>query len=386
MDNAIGDRALNALVSAFGNRPASIGQAPGRVELVGNHTDYNGGFVLTCAVNLYTAVAIVPNGTLITNLTSNNVSFQDASVCIRAGATALTDQNRWTGYVCGVMNQLEIGVDEGWDIAIVSDVPDGSGISSSAAILVATACAFLAFLRLEMEPMEIAKLCRDAENGAWVGAPVGLLDQFSSACGKLGQAMFLDCKSHTWSYVPLPGEMAEVVIFNTNVKHSLASGSGYKTRRDECEAGARQLSADRTSLLRDVTHTEYLAGWSTLPVLTRDRVEHVFSENQRVLNGLAALQNRDMQSFGDILNKSHESCKQKFGNTCHEIDRLQSIVTSCLGTYGAKLSGGGWGGSVIAITQPSRTQAVIESVHKAYGTGLSVITTTAAEGATGWRV
>ena len=386
MDNAIGDLALAAMVNAFGKRPAAIGKAPGRVELVGNHTDYNGGFVLTCAVNLYTAVAIVPNGTAITNLTSSNANFLDAKVCIRAGAAALTDQNRWTGYVCGVIDQLKIDVDQGWDIAIVSDVPDGSGISSSAAILVATACAFLAFLRLEMEPMEIARLCRDAENGAWVNAPVGILDQFSSACGKLGQAMFLDCRSHDWSYVALPSEIAEVVIFNTNVKHSLASGGGYKTRREECEAGARLLSDNRTSLLRDVTDTEYLARRSTLPVLISDRVEHVFSENQRVLNGMTAIQDKDMQTFGDILNESHESCKHKFGNSCPEIDRLQMIVTSCLGTYGAKLSGGGWGGSVIAVTEPSRTQAIVKNVHKAYGTGLTVITTTAAAGATGWRV
>lgn len=375
-------RARNLFTSTFGSEPVVAGSAPGRVELLGNHTDYNGGYVLTAAVNIRTCVVLRQSKNRMTRIATELPGFSVAEIVLDDGPEQLTNTNRWAGYVAGVLDHFSpSGIS--WDVAISSDVPDGSGISSSAAVLVATASAITKCLEITLTPMEIAVACRAVENGPWVGAPVGLLDQFSSACGEHGMALFLDCKTFEWKRVPLAADELGILIVNTNVKHALADGGGYTTRRRECESAALTLTHRRTTLLRDVTPAEYAAGIASIDQPYRSRAQHVWDENQRVLDGTKCLENGDLLGFGARLNASHHSCQTLFENTCLEIDKVQMILKETEGVLGAKLSGGGWGGSVVAIIRPDCGDAIIAKLNQQYGSGLSIIATHAASGAYG---
>ena len=375
-------RAQQLFVDTFTTSPEFAGSAPGRVELLGNHTDYNGGYVLTAAVNIRTAVVLRRSSGHSTRICTELPGCKIAEVVLADGPESLRSEDRWCGYVAGVLDTFS---PEGahWDVAIASDVPDGSGISSSAAVLVATASAVLAALGRVMSPMEIAIACRVVENGPWVGAPVGLLDQFSSACGELGMALFLDCQSYDWKRVPLDANKLGILIVNTNVKHALADGGGYTTRRRECEAAAMVLTRGRTTLLRDVTPVEYSLGIDGVEQPSQSRARHIWDENERVLIGTKYLESDDVVGFGAQLNASHRSCRTLFENTCPEIDRVQEILEGTNGVFGAKLSGGGWGGSVVAVIDPMFVDDIIATLTSEYGDGLSFLSTFAANGATG---
>ena len=375
-------RAQQLFLNTFDRPPAFAGSAPGRVELLGNHTDYNGGFVLTAAVDIRTGVAIRQVDGGVTRIVTELPGHKPAYVDLSGGPRQLTSENRWCGYVAGVLDYFSPS-GAAWDVAITSDVPDGSGISSSAAVLVATASAVLTALGKSISPMDIAVECRAVENGPWVGAPVGLLDQFSSACGEHGMALFLDCKSYDWKRVPLDTDKLGILIVNTNVKHALADGGGYATRRQECEAAASQLSGGQTSLLRDVTPSDYSDGIESVEQPAQNRARHVWNENVRVVQGTKCLENDDYLGFGAQLNASHASCRILFENTCSEIDRVQEILEHTDGVFGAKLSGGGWGGSVVAVVDPNMLDSIITKLKSDYGDGLSVLATSASIGAQG---
>ncbi|MFM7186443.1 MAG: galactokinase [Armatimonadota bacterium] len=375
-------RAKQLFVRTFATQPAFAGSAPGRVELLGNHTDYNGGFVLTAAVDIRTAVVIRRSSGAVTRICTELPGCSVAHVILRDGPGSLRDQDRWCGYVAGILDFFSPS-DFHWDVAVASDVPDGSGISSSAAVLVATASAVLTALERAMSAMEIAVACRAVENGSWVGAPVGLLDQFSSACGERGMALFLDCKSFDWKRVPLDDNRLGILIVNTNVKHALADGGGYATRRRECEAAAMALTQGSSTVLRDVSTEAFNAGINAVEQPSQSRARHIFGENERVILGTKLLEQDDFAAFGAQLNASHLSCRTLFENTCPEIDRVQEILERTSGVYGAKLSGGGWGGSVVAVINPKRVDGIIVNVTREYGDGLSFVSTYAATGAVG---
>lgn len=375
-------RAQQLFVDTFATVAAYGGSAPGRVELLGNHTDYNGGYVLTAAVDIRTAVVLRRSLRDKTRICTELPGCTVAEIRLNDGPSSLKSEDRWCGYVAGVLDHFS-PINMHWDVAIASDVPDGSGISSSAAVLVATASAVLAALGRQIPPMDVAIACRAVENGPWVGAPVGLLDQFSSACGELGVALFLDCQSFAWKRVPLDANKLGILIVNTNVKHALADGGGYTTRRRECEAAALVLSHGRTTLLRDVTPKEFISGIFHVAQPAQSRARHVWDENERVLRGTLLLEQDDIVGFGAQLNASHRSCQTLFENTCPEIDRVQEILEGTSGVYGAKLSGGGWGGSVVAVINPGSVEDIIATLKHHYGDGLSFIVTYAAHGALG---
>lgn len=378
-------RAQQLFLDTYGTLPAHGGTAPGRVELLGNHTDYNGGFVLTAAVDIRTAVVLRVSSAGKTRIRTELHGCALATISLSEGPDSLDDGNRWCGYVAGVLDYFSPDGAH-WDVAITSDLPDGSGISSSAAVLVATASAVLSAIGRDLSPMDIAIACRAVENGPWVGAPVGLLDQFSSACGEEGQALFLDCQSFSWKRVPLDAHSLGILIVNTNVKHALADGGGYTSRRRECEAAALALTNGRSSLLRDVTDIEYASGIDGVDQPSQSRARHVWNENERVLIGTKCLETNDVNGFGAQLNASHHSCRDLFQNTCPEIDKVQSILERTDGVFGAKLSGGGWGGSVVALVNPSCVDNIVATLRHEYGFGLSFLSTHAACGAMGDRL
>ena len=379
-------RASQLLRRCFDVSPDAVGVAPGRVELLGNHTDYNEGWVLTAAVAPSTAVAVRLTTGHDVRAVSEHPDYLPARFSTKRWTKA-TGNDRWTNYLRGVLAEFHAaGIKvPGADIAVVSDVPDGSGVSSSAALLVATAIVFERLLAPgNWTPMQSAQLCRQAENSPLVGAPVGLLDQFSSRCGQAGRALLLDCRTLEFDAVPLPASDCAILIANTGVRHALAEGGGYRARRDACFQVARAISGRDDASLRDVSVEQLAAARSGLPEDDWRRARHVLTENQRVLDAAAALRRGDWSGFGNVVNASHASCRDVFENSCPEVDLLVDVAVAA-GAYGAKLTGGGWGGSAVILHPPAILDRLATDLNDAWGRSFSgtplLIPTPASDGA-----
>ncbi|MDX1933910.1 MAG: galactokinase [Capsulimonadales bacterium] len=390
--NELIEAARVAFIDRFGYPPQACGVAPGRVELLGNHTDYNEGFVLPAAIDRGIAIAgsprEVPHARIASTQYEGVVSFDPAQ-------PERTPEAAWTHYVKGVVDELnKTGATVGsFDAIAVSSVPVGAGVSSSAALLVATAQLLLTLYPhpLLIHAMELAKLCRRAEN-EFVGAPVGLLDQFSSLFGEEGHALFLDCRTLEHRRVRLPASDAAILIADTGVKHDLAAGGGYRERRAQCEAAAAWFAV-RTGkpirTLRDVTPEllEELA--SELDATLEKRARHIVYENKRVRMAAAALEAGNISAFGEMMSHTHESCRRFFENSSEEIDALVEIAQRQPGVYGGKLTGGGWGGCAVILHHPDVTDSLKDALTREYSvrfntdvaSRLSLLTTVASQGA-----
>ena len=389
------ERARDAFSARFGHEPEAVGVAPGRVELLGNHTDYNEGFVLTAAIDRGIAIAGCCREAPRVRIASPEMG--DALVTFDPETLEKDPTAPWTDYVKGVVEQLNnAGVNVGgFDAVVVSDVPVGGGVSSSAALLVATAQLLLSLYphTLAVDSMGLAKLCRRAEN-EFVGAPVGLLDQFSSVFGKAGHALFLDCRSEEWRAVTLPSDRARILIADTRVKHDLAAGDGYRERRQQCEEAARWFAAKEPGAqirtLRDVTPEMVEAHAGELDPVLEKRARHIVYENKRVRMGGAALESGNVAAFGEVMSNTHESCRRFFENSCEEVDALVEIAEKQPGVYGAKLSGGGWGGCAVILHRPDVTDALSAALTEGYrarfGKDPVLIPTEAAQGAEAFRL
>ena len=384
-DNLV-ERASCLLWSRFDRKPNAVGVAPGRVELLGNHTDYNEGWVLTAAVDYSTAVAVSLRDDNQVRVVSEHPDYSPARFLADTPAKMSGDE-RWANYVQAVVAEFAAdGISlPGADIAICSDVPDGSGVSSSAALLVATGVVLEALLAPQRwNPMAMAQLCRRAENGPLVGAPVGLLDQFSSRCGQSGYALKLDCRTLDFEAVPFPSDACAITIANTRVRHALAEGGGYRDRRDACFRVARSLTGRGDASLRDVTVEQLESVEPTRDPADVRRARHVLAENRRVLEGSEALRQRDWMRFGQAMSESHASCVQLFENSCAEVDLLVRAAMDA-GAYGAKLTGGGWGGSAVIVHAPecaAQIQRALEDSWQAHFAGTPLLLpTSAAQGA-----
>ena len=389
------ERARDAFSARFGHEPEAVGVAPGRVELLGNHTDYNEGFVLTAAIDRGIAIAGCCREAPRVRIASPEMG--DALVTFDPETLEKDPTAPWTDYVKGVVEQLNnAGVNVGgFDAVVVSDVPVGGGVSSSAALLVATAQLLLSLYphTLAVDSMGLAKLCRRAEN-EFVGAPVGLLDQFSSVFGKAGHALFLDCRSEEWRAVTLPSDRARILIADTRVKHDLAAGGGYRERRQQCEEAALWFAAKEPGAqirtLRDVTPEMVEAHAGELDPVLEKRARHIVYENKRVRMGGAALESGNVAAFGEVMSNTHESCRRFFENSCEEVDALVEIAEKQPGVYGAKLSGGGWGGCAVILHRPDVTDALSAALTEGYrarfGKDPVLIPTEAAQGAEAFRL
>ncbi len=390
---ALIEEARAAFVAQFSHEPEAVGIAPGRVELLGNHTDYNEGFVLTAAIDRGVAIAgcarEVPRARVASTEQSGVAAFDPANPQKDPDA-------RWSDYVKGVVDQLNkagatVG---GFDAQIASDVPSGAGVSSSAALEVSTARLMLALYphTLSIDPMGIAKLCRRAEN-EFVGAPVGILDMFSSVFGEMGHALFLDCRTLQWKRVALPSSRARILIADTGVKHALASGGGYSERRAQCEAAAAWFAAQtgdkNIKTLRDVTPALLEEYADRMDPVLQKRARHIVYENVRVQMGASALESGNLAGFGETMNNTHESCRRFFENSSDEVDALVEIAQTHDGVYGAKLTGGGWGGCAVIIHAPEVTESLSNALTTGYrarfNRDVHLIKTPAAQGAESGR-
>ncbi|HXI93272.1 MAG TPA: galactokinase [Blastocatellia bacterium] len=328
---------------------ARVYRAPGRVNLIGEHTDYNDGFVMPAAIDLCTQVAIKHRDDRKLIITSDNLSEK---VVFDLDEPAPRTRGHWSDYVRGVAVMLERAGYRlsGADLAIRSDVPIGAGLSSSAALEVATGYAMLETSGIEIDRLELAKLCQQAEN-EFVGMRCGIMDQFTSCCGQAGTALMLDCRSLEYRLLPLR-EDARLVICNTMVKHELGS-SEYNTRRAECEEGVKQFAnlLPDIQALRDVTVNDLERCGHNLNQVTYKRCRHVISENARVMEATAALERGDLNAFGDLMAQSHRSLRDDYEVSCAELDTMVDLATKIEGVFGARMTGGGFGGCTINLVK-----------------------------------
>ena len=382
-DTTIVARLQSAFRERYGTK-ARVFRAPGRVNLIGEHTDYNDGFVMPVAIELNVWIAIAPREDRKLVVHSENFS---ESAEIDLDDRDPRPRSQWIDYVQGVAIMLERSRHSlrGANLLISGEVSIGSGLSSSAAIEVATGIALLENSGLPVDRVELAKLCRRAEN-EFVGARVGIMDQFISCCGHAGHALALDCRSLDYRLLPIPPAVS-LVICNTMVKHDLASGE-YNTRRAECEEGVRRLSRrmPHVRALRDVRLEDLLDRYRTdLPPTIYKRCRHVVTENARVRDATAALEKADLARFGRLMAESHVSLKNDYEVSCPELDLMVELAEQADGVYGARMTGGGFGGSTVNLVDKRAVEEFQRCVANAYekATGLSpqILISTAAEGA-----
>ncbi len=369
-------------VEAFRRRfradPALVVRAPGRVNLIGEHTDYNDGFVLPLAINRAIWLALRPR--------ADEYVFVESVDFGEYVEFSLNEMIRgrhapWAEYIKGMAWALtEHGYPlRGWEGIVAGDVPIGAGLSSSAAIEMATARAFTALAGLEWDAAAMAKIGQKTENH-WMGVNSGIMDQMISAGAEAGSALLIDCRWLTLTPAPLPPATA-VVILDTATRRELTH-SGYNERRAQCEAAAAHFGA---RALRDVTLSQFIAGSAGLDVLPLKRARHVISENARTLQAAAAMRAGDAAELGRLMNDSHISMRDDFEITISQIDTMVEIAQAQPGCYGARMTGGGFGGCCVALVESAQTEAFSSAVTAAYtqATGLTptLYVTDAAAGA-----
>ncbi|HPG38090.1 MAG TPA: galactokinase [bacterium] len=360
-----------------------IFRAPGRVNLIGEHTDYNDGFVFPMALENYTAVAIIPRKDRMLSIWSENMK-EALSIPLDE---KMQKRNNWSDYPVGIVKMLE---DEGFkltgaDMHIESEVPVGAGLSSSAALEISCALALLSTVNAKMDNIRLAKLGQRAEN-KFVGMNCGIMDQFISIHGEKDKALFLDCRNLTFQQVPLPADKIRIVICNTMVKHELAA-SEYNKRRAECEAGVKLLSSALGPIkaLRDVSMDKFSPLQETLPLIVQKRCRHVISENERTVESIDALQKNDLKRFGELMNASHDSLRDDYQVSCRELDIMVNIARKIPGVLGARMTGGGFGGCTVNLVDKDKVGHVCELIYSHYkkttGTEAKIYISAAAQGA-----
>ena len=349
-------------LSTYGRAPAVIARAPGRVEFIGNHTDYNGGAVLGAAIDRYVWVAAAPNAPGRLRLFS--VGGKSVLDLPSDPGARITGSDSWANYPLGVWRSLkDFGLPQpaGFDLLVESDLPPGAGLSSSAALELATALALLKLAgKADLPADRLAALGRHAEN-QYVGVPCGILDQGTSAFGQAGHLVHIDCRGPAFARVPFPAN-AHLWIFNTREKHALIDGF-YATRNQECLDAAKALGV---AFLADLTPAQLEAKNGALsPALTK-RAKHIVEEHARVHDTVAALQRGDLIAVGRLLTASHRSSQHLFENSTPALDLLVDLLAAHPAVLGARLTGGGFGGAVMALTKDNFTAADAAGVARAY--------------------
>ncbi|MBL9161453.1 MAG: galactokinase [Planctomycetaceae bacterium] len=360
------DAVTRRYAEAFGNPPQWVVAAPGRVNLIGEHTDYNAGFVFPLAIERYTVIAA---GRPLRIAASDAIRVHSTLFDETAEfslANLEPDRRDWTSYLRGAFaGCLERGLHPGTlDLLVDSNVPQGGGLSSSAALEVATATLIEAVTGRTLDPVDKARLAQRAEH-VYAGMPCGIMDQFSSALGAAGKLLLIDCRTETAELIPLDDPAIAVLVINSNVKHEL-TGSEYPERRAQCEQSARLLGV---ASLRDVTPAQLEAQRSRLDPLLYRRAHHVVGETERTTRAAAALQVGDWPRVGELMYASHQSLRDDFEVSCPELDALVEAardVGEAGGVIGARMTGGGFGGCIVALVRAGREREIADRIGVAY--------------------
>ncbi|WP_283150674.1 galactokinase [Silvimonas soli] len=357
------DYRVNAMfIETFGVLPQHIIQAPGRVNLIGEHTDYNDGFVLPCAINHFTAIACSPRKDRTVRVVAADYANQADIFSLDESVVPHPDA-LWATYVRGAILYLQKQglVFGGIDMVISGDIPQGAGLSSSASLMVAVGQAIKTTYQLELTPTQNALNAQKAEN-EFVGCHCGIMDQLISASGEVGHALLIDCRSLQTQSVAMPDDLS-VLILNSNIQRGLV-GSEYNLRRQQCETAAKFFGV---KALRDVTLPQLLAAQAQLDPVVFRRARHIVTENQRTLDAAAALSTGDVPLLARLMAESHASMRDDFEITVPLIDQLVDTVKSVIGEAGGvRMTGGGFGGCVVALVPHALVEPVRVAVAASY--------------------
>ena len=354
----------DAFTARFGVRPRLIVRAPGRVNLIGEHTDYNEGFVFPIAIDRETFVAARSRPDHTVRAYTAQFSQEDS---FDIGHIERSSAMPWANYVRGIVKGIrarDLPI-TGADLLISSDVPLGSGLSSSASLEVAVGYAVQLLNNINLLGEELALLAQGAEN-SFVGVQCGIMDQFISALGRADHALLIDCRDLSYRPLPIPPDV-RVIVCNSGVHHNLGS-SEYNERRAACNEAVRLLKArmPKISALRDVSPADLDASAALLPPTILMRARHVVTENQRTLDAAAALQRADLATFGRLMNESHASMRDDYQISVPEIDLLTDLARAVPGCYGSRLTGGGFGGSTVSLVTISAVDRFVAPVAAGY--------------------
>ncbi len=370
----------------YGTSPDLIVRAPGRVNLIGEHTDYNDGFVFPAAIDRdVMAAASLRSDSQIRVFALN---FNQSSTFSLDGVQPATDaRERWSNYLRAMAWIMK---DEGYEtpglnVALLGNVPLGAGLSSSAAMLVACGHAFAAAAGVQIDPVKIALLAQRAER-EFVGVNVGIMDQFISSLGEKDHALLIDTRSLEYEAVPLPASGVSIVISDTHKKRGLVD-SEYNTRRAECENAVKLLKVHLPEIkaLRDVSVEQFSQYADDLPEVTRMRARHVVTEDARTLESVASLKSGAVARFGVLMNESHESLKRDYRVSCKELDAMVDAARSIDGVFGSRMTGAGFGGCTVSLVEDEAVEKFKAEVpilyKKTTGLNCTVYVTQAAQGA-----
>jgi len=346
-----------SFVNHFDDKPSLVVRAPGRVNLIGEHTDYNDGFVLPMAIDRAIWIAVRPRMDRFVRI--HSLDFEAESVF---SLDDLKKEQGWMEYLKGVayILQAEGCKLSGWEGVMMGDVPLGSGLSSSAAVELATARVFASVSNLKWNAAHMARVGQRAEN-EWVGVNCGIMDQMASAACKEGHALFLDCRSLEIQHVPLPNHVA-VVVMDTSTRRGLVD-SAYNERRSQCEEAARFFGV---KALRDVSLDEFEKRKSGLREVVMRRARHIITDDQRVLDAMQAMQTNDVVRLGNLLNAGHVSLRDDFEITNEALNQIVEAAQEQPSCYGARMTGGGFGGCAIALVDVGEVNVFVDSVEKVY--------------------
>ncbi|TFH22464.1 MAG: galactokinase [Bacteroidia bacterium] len=354
-------------ISLYGEREGEIYLffSPGRVNLIGEHTDYNGGYVFPCALSFGTYLMARKNQNRLVRFATTNFDHRSE---VNLDTPFEKEGKSWINYPVGVLNELRKTTREieGLDLLYSGDIPNGAGLSSSASIEMVTAFAMNQIFGFGLDRMELVKLSQKAEN-IFVGVNCGIMDQFASGMGKAGHALFLNCDTLDYERVPINLKGMKIIIANTNKRRGLAD-SKYNERRAQCEAAVETLRTGKEIRnLSDLTLDESnaLSHLITDEVI-RGRARHVITENNRTLTAIEALNRGDVESFGELMNQSHDSLRDDYEVTGKELDALVEEARKIKGTIGSRMTGAGFGGCTVSIVREDAVEIFIRDVGIGY--------------------
>jgi galactokinase len=349
-------------------------RAPGRVNLIGEHTDYNDGFVFPMAIE--PEVRIVCRGRDDSQVRISSTLFPDQIAEFSVQQKITPGQPKWANYMKGAAAELaEAGIPlVGMDLLFDNTLPMGGGLSSSAAIEVGTALAFLTLAGTSMDPTRLALICQRAEHN-YAGVPCGIMDQMIVSSAREGHATLYDCRTGQKQYVTMDPRELRVVIINSMARHEL-SGGEYAERRRQCEAGVKVLAGlygNNITALRDVTLDQLQSAEVKLDPVVYRRCRHVITENARARAAAEALGLRRYEQAGELMQQSHASLRDDYEVSCRELDILVREAMKVKGVYGARMTGGGFGGCIVALVQPRSVEALIAHVNQSYQAATGIL-------------
>ena len=368
-NQAVYDELIAKFTEKYGEKPAVVAYAPGRIEVLGNHTDYNEGFVFSAAIPQGTFFAVSPTADASCSLTAGDLMKE---VKFDVNSVAKASEDTWQNYVTGTFNWLFDGepakAKHGWKGMFLGNIPLGAGLSSSAALEMCTVLALAKLYGIEKDKTDLAKIGQKAEH-TFAGCPCGLLDQASSLYGKEGALVKSDFRYCTFETVEM-GDSVAFMMVKSNAKHALVDGA-YASRRQACEDAAKYFAGalkHPVTHLRDVSTAEWVLYRGGLPETTAKRAIHPIGEDERVVNGAALLEKGDLAAFGSLMFDSHESSRNWFENSCEELDTIVDAAKAIPEVLGARLSGGGFGGSCCLLVKPEAADKIAAAITAAYKT------------------